>query len=120
MSELVRETCEVCQVGAPPVLPEEREELLAGLPGWSVVEEEGMPRLRRVFPFPTFARALDFTVAVGRMADEIDHHPALLTEWGRVTVTWWTHKIANLHRNDFRAAARTDALLESLAADGEA
>jgi 4a-hydroxytetrahydrobiopterin dehydratase len=33
-----------------------------------------------------------------------------LTEWGRVTVTWWTHKIGGLHRNDFIMAAQTDEL----------
>jgi 4a-hydroxytetrahydrobiopterin dehydratase len=27
-----------------------------------------------------------------------------------VTVTWWTHKIRGLHRNDFIMAAKTDAL----------
>src|SRR5215471_18688897 len=36
---------------------------------------------------------------------------SLLTEWGRVTVTWWTHKIRGLHRNDFVMAAKTDALV---------
>jgi len=38
------------------------------------------------------------------------HHPALLTEWGKVTVTWWTHKIGGLHHNDFVMAAKTDEL----------
>ncbi|HHQ4613834.1 4a-hydroxytetrahydrobiopterin dehydratase [Aeromonas veronii] len=28
-----------------------------------------------------------------------------------VTVSWWTHKIDGLHRNDFIMAARTDQLL---------
>jgi 4a-hydroxytetrahydrobiopterin dehydratase len=33
-----------------------------------------------------------------------------LTEWGKVTVTWWTHKIRGLHHNDFIMAAKTDGL----------
>ena len=33
-----------------------------------------------------------------------------LTQWGSVTVTWWTHKIGGLHRNDFVMAARTDKI----------
>jgi 4a-hydroxytetrahydrobiopterin dehydratase len=33
-----------------------------------------------------------------------------LTEWGSVTVTWWTHKIEGLHRNDFIMSAKTDEL----------
>ncbi|MFB2796733.1 4a-hydroxytetrahydrobiopterin dehydratase [Aeromonas veronii] len=39
--------------------------------------------------------------------------PAFLTEWGKVTVSWWMHKIGGLHRNDFIMAARTDQLLRS-------
>jgi 4a-hydroxytetrahydrobiopterin dehydratase len=48
---------------------------------------------------------------VGQIAEEEGHHPSILTEWGRVTVTWWTHKIKGLHRNDFIMAAKTDRLL---------
>jgi 4a-hydroxytetrahydrobiopterin dehydratase len=35
------------------------------------------------------AQALEFTKKVGELAEEEGHHPALLTEWGRTTVTWW-------------------------------
>ena len=59
-----------------------------------------------------FAQALEFTKKVGELAEEDAHHPALLTEWGRTTVTWWTHKIKGLHRNDFIMAAKTDKLLQ--------
>ena len=48
---------------------------------------------------------------VGALAESEGHHPALLTEWGRTTVTWWTHKIRGLHRNDFIMAAKTDSLV---------
>ena len=64
------------------------------------------------FKFKNFVQALEFTNQVGRLAEEECHHPALLTEWGRVTVTWWTHKIKGLHRNDFVMAAKTDELYE--------
>ena len=62
--------------------------------------------LERLFHFPSFADALAFTNRVGGIAEDEGHHPALLTEWGQVTVTWWTHKIRGLHRNDFIMAAR--------------
>ena len=47
---------------------------------------------------------------IAELAEKEGHHPALLTEWGRTTVTWWTHKIKGLHRNDFVMAAKTDEL----------
>jgi 4a-hydroxytetrahydrobiopterin dehydratase len=80
------------------------------VPQWSIVERDGIRRLERIFGFKDFREALSWTVRVGELAEAEDHHPAILTEWGRVTVTWWTHKIRGLHRNDFIMAAKTDAL----------
>jgi 4a-hydroxytetrahydrobiopterin dehydratase len=80
------------------------------LPHWSLIEVHGVDHLQRVYTFANFVQALEFTEKVGLMAEEQGHHPALLTEWGKVTVSWWTHKIAGLHRNDFICAARTDRL----------
>ena len=67
--------------------------------------------MERTFKFKDFAEALSFTNKIGRIAEEEAHHPLILTEWGKVTVTWWTHKIKGLHHNDFIMAAKTDLLL---------
>jgi len=85
-------------------------EFLPQVPDWQIVEREGVQRLERVFKFKNFSQALAFTNRVGELAEAEGHHPALLTEWGKVTVTWWTHKIRGLHRNDFIMAAKTDKL----------
>lgn len=110
MTAFTSMSCTACRAGAPPATAEERAAFLADHPAWSVVEAEGIPQLQRVFRFPDFRSALAFTVRVGALAERENHHPALLTEWGRVTVRWWTHKIRGLHRNDLILAARTDAL----------
>lgn len=110
MQPLSEQGCEACRAGAPTVTDEERAEYAPQVPDWQVVEREGIERLERVFPFPDFVTALAFTNRVGELAEAEGHHPALLTEWGRVTVTWWTHKIGGLHRNDFVMAAKTDRL----------
>ncbi|HET6846571.1 MAG TPA: 4a-hydroxytetrahydrobiopterin dehydratase [Anaerolineales bacterium] len=83
-------------------------DLLPGLPEWQVIEIDSVKRLERVFRFPDFATAMAFTDAVGQIAEAEDHHPRLVTEWGRVTVHWWTHKIRGLHQNDFIMASKTD------------
>jgi 4a-hydroxytetrahydrobiopterin dehydratase len=114
MGELEHMKCEACRRGAPQVTAEEGRTLHAQIPDWALVEREGVQRLEREFAFPDFAIALAFTNAVGSLAEEEGHHPALLTEWGRVTVTWWTHKIRGLHQNDFIMAAKTDQLSGSL------
>jgi 4a-hydroxytetrahydrobiopterin dehydratase len=110
MSTLSAERCVACRRDSPRVTEPEVAELSREIPDWLLVERDGIPRLERVFHVPTFADALAFTNRVGALAEAEGHHPALLTEWGRVTVTWWTHKIRGLHRNDFIMAARTDAL----------
>ncbi len=107
---LAAEHCEACRKGAPMVSPEEQEALLREIPDWAVVEVDGVPRLTRTYRFKNFAGALAFTQRVGEAAEAEGHHPALLTEWGKTTVTWWTHKIGGLHRNDFVMAAKSDAL----------
>ncbi len=108
---LVGERCVACRGGEPPLTPEELARLLPLVPEWTLVERDGIPRLERVIRFKNFAQALAFTQRVGELAEAEEHHPAILTEWGRVTVTWWTHKIRGLHRNDVIMAAKTDDLL---------
>jgi 4a-hydroxytetrahydrobiopterin dehydratase len=110
MSRLASEKCVACRRDAPQVTLAEIEELRPQVPDWELVERDGIPRLERVLRFANFAEALAFTNRVGVLAEAQGHHPALLTEWGRVTVTWWTHKIRGLHRNDFIMAAKTDVL----------
>jgi 4a-hydroxytetrahydrobiopterin dehydratase len=100
--------CVACRAGAPTVTDEEIAELHPQIADWELVERAGIKRLERVFTFDDFAQALEFTTRVGELAEAEGHHPALLTEWGRTTVTWWTHKIRGLHRNDFVMAAKTD------------
>ncbi len=85
-------------------------ELKVQIPEWAVIEIDGIKRLERKFKFKNFIEALEFTNRVGTLAEAEDHHPALLTEWGSVTVTWWTHSVGGLHRNDFIMAARTDEI----------
>jgi 4a-hydroxytetrahydrobiopterin dehydratase len=112
VSSLARERCAACRRDSPRVTEAEIAKLKPQIPEWELVEREGVQRLERVFRLASFAEALTFTNRVGALAEEEGHHPALLTEWGRVTVTWWTHKIHALHRNDFIMAAKTDSLLK--------
>jgi 4a-hydroxytetrahydrobiopterin dehydratase len=111
MERLKEMKCVACQRGAPKVTDDEMRELLPQVPEWRVEVKDDIPRLVRTFTFPDFAQALDYTNRVGAIAEQEEHHPAILTEWGKVTVSWWTHKIRGLHRNDFIMAAKTDELL---------
>ena len=111
---LIEQGCVACRKDAPRVADEEAADLKPQIPDWTMEEHNGVPRLVRTFRAPNFRDALAFSQRVGDLAEEEGHHPALLTEWGTVTVSWWTHKIRGLHRNDFIMAAKTDALAREL------
>lgn len=106
--QLSEETCEACRADAPLISDAELKELMPGIPDWQVQVVDGVMQLQRVYGFRNFVDALAFSNRVGEIAEAVDHHPAILTEWGRVTVSWWSHKIKGLHRNDLIMAARTD------------
>ena len=110
MVDLNGEKCVACRRDSPPVTQEEMDILHPLVSDWSLITENGIKKLDRDFSFPDFQQALDFTVRVGALAEDEGHHPRLVTEWGRVKITWWTHKIRDLHRNDFVMAAKSDTL----------
>ncbi len=114
MTQLKQQKCEACSQNSPPVSKAEIEQLKPQIPDWKIIEHHGELRLERVYQFPDFKTALEFTNRVGDEAEQEGHHPALLTEWGKVTVTWWTHAISGLHKNDFIMAAKTDALKNAM------
>jgi 4a-hydroxytetrahydrobiopterin dehydratase len=110
MSELTRERCVACRRDSPLVTDAEVQHLKPQIPEWTLLDDGGVNKLERVFRFRNFADALRLTNQVGALAEQEGHHPAILTEWGRVTVRLWTHKIHGLHRNDFIMAAKVDSL----------
>ncbi|HEY5701842.1 MAG TPA: 4a-hydroxytetrahydrobiopterin dehydratase [Gammaproteobacteria bacterium] len=111
MTELKDRTCEACRAGAPRVTPEETREFKPQIPDWDIIEVDGVQRLVRTYKFSNFREALAFTGKVGEIAEAQGHHPTIVTEWGKVTVTWWSRKIKGLHESDFIMAARTDQLV---------
>src|SRR5205814_4516485 len=110
MEELTEQKCAACRVGAPSVTPDEITQLHSKIPDWQIITEDGIPKLDRTFKFKNFKDAIAFADAVGVAAEEEGHHPRIITEWGKVAVTWWTHKIRNLHKNDFIMVAKTDVI----------
>jgi len=108
MTSLTSERCAACHKDAPSVPETGQQALLQEIPDWQRIDVDGVQRLQRVFRMKGWRPAVDFTTRVAAIADAEDHHPAILTEWGKVTVTWWTHAIRGLHRNDFIMAAKTD------------
>ena len=108
MFDLSKQNCEACRADAPKISDDDLKMLMPNIPDWSVIVVDGVMQLSREYEFKNFEQAMAFSNRVGEIAEAEDHHPAILTEWGNVTVTWWSHKIKGLHRNDLIMAARTD------------
>jgi 4a-hydroxytetrahydrobiopterin dehydratase len=89
---------------------EELQKQLQYIPDWKVVDESGTRKLVKLFTFKDFKEAIGFSVKVGELAEAEGHHPAILTEWGKVTISWWTHAVGGIHLNDVIMASKTDHL----------
>jgi 4a-hydroxytetrahydrobiopterin dehydratase len=111
MTELTTMKCEACKADAPKVSDAELPQLMRQIPDWTPVSRDGVLQLERLYKFKNFKQAWAFHNKVAQLAEDEGHHPALLLEWGKLTVTWWSHSIKGLHKNDFICAAKSDALL---------
>tara|TARA_B100000945_G_scaffold288692_1_gene261219 strand:- start:3272 stop:3601 length:330 start_codon:yes stop_codon:yes gene_type:complete len=106
MSDLAQKTCIPCKGGIPPLKGVKLEGLMEKLKNdWKLIKEH---HLEKEYSFKNFKDALDFTIKVGELAENQDHHPEIFLTWGKVKVTIWTHKIDGLTESDFIFAAKTD------------
>lgn len=108
--DLVTQRCEKLSLGAPVVTEEQALNLQLAIPSWQREFHEGVEKLRREFYFVEFKDAFNFTYKIATLSEREDHHPTISTEWGKVTVYWWSHKVNGLHVNDFIMAAKTDMI----------
>lgn len=110
MTNLAAVKCIPCRGGEPSLTESEIADLMPHIPQWQTVTQDTILRLQRVFKFKNYSQVVEFTNKIAAIAEEEDHHPLIVLEWGRVTVQWWTHVVKGLHRNDFIMAAKTDEL----------
>jgi|TARA_Y100000994_G_scaffold240107_1_gene234470 4a-hydroxytetrahydrobiopterin dehydratase len=102
--------CEACTIDAPLVSDSEAKVLLLELDGWVIENDSGINQLIKTYKFSNYAESLDFSNKVADLAESEDHHPKIVLEYGSVEVSWWSHKIKGLHKNDFICAAKTDLI----------
>ena len=110
-NDLTKNRCEACRIDAPVLNDKEIEQLLPQIPSWIVSEQDGIKKLICSYAFLNYKDSVKFTNEVANLAEQEDHHPEIMLEWGKVTVVWWSHKIMGLHKNDFICAAKTDSIL---------
>ena len=90
----------------PKLAQREVDERLNGLRGWT---REG-DAIRTQFTFANFPEAIAFVNRLAPEAEAADHHPDILINYKRVTLTYSTHSEGGLTVKDFAGAATADRL----------
>ena len=76
------------------------------LTGWSLQGDE----IRKQYTFRNFPEAIAFVNRLAPEAEAADHHPDILINYKRVTLTYSTHSEGGLTDKDFAGAALADRL----------
>jgi 4a-hydroxytetrahydrobiopterin dehydratase len=81
---------------------------LGEIPGWDV----GDKSLVRKLALPSFPDAIAFVVKLAFVAEAADHHPDVLINYRRVTLTLWTHTEGGITEKDFALAQQLNKLIQ--------
>lgn len=82
----------------------EAERLAAGLDSWTLEQRSLVKR----FAFSGFPQAVQFVARLVPEAEAADHHPDIVINYKRVTLTYTTHSEGGLTVKDFEGAAMAD------------
>ena len=107
MNTLANEKIELSKKGDSAISQDDAEALLTNIKDWAIVTE-GCDKLSKCYKLPDYLTAVELTRKIAAIAEQVNHHPVIVLEWGKVTVTWWTHVIGGLHKNDFIMAAKCE------------
>jgi 4a-hydroxytetrahydrobiopterin dehydratase len=77
---------------------------LSAVPGWT---QKGNA-IEKAYEFEDFAGAMAFANHVADLAERLDHHPDMLVQYGKVTLTLSSHDSGGLTERDFKLAAKID------------
>ena len=88
------------------ITSDEAGKRLQKLPGWELSGQA----IKRQFTFRDFTEAVSFVVRLGFAAEAADHHPDILINYKRVTLTYSTHDAGGLTDKDFAGAEEATRL----------
>lgn len=80
---------------------------LGSLKGWALDGDA----IKKQFTFRDFPEAVHFVDQLVPIAEAADHHPDVLINYKRVTLTYSTHSEGGLTEKDFAGAAAADRLV---------
>jgi 4a-hydroxytetrahydrobiopterin dehydratase len=103
--------CTDCERAAEILSSDARAIEMNNTPGWGYTPD--YTAITRVVQTTDFVSALELAQILGDAAEVAGHHPDLLVQWGKLTVTIATHSVGGLTNADFRLARMyTDILAQ--------
>tara|TARA_B110000305_G_C19299737_1_gene568533 strand:+ start:64 stop:408 length:345 start_codon:yes stop_codon:yes gene_type:complete len=111
MSDLLAKKCVPCEGGMLPFDIGEIHKYQKKIEGWSVKKDEKQVYfLEKNFVFKDFTESQNFTIKVGQISENENHHPDISFGWGYAKILITTHAIEGLSENDFILAAKIDQI----------
>jgi|TARA_B110000438_G_scaffold80230_1_gene80227 4a-hydroxytetrahydrobiopterin dehydratase len=81
----------------------------ADLPdGWRIEQHDEIDHLIKQYRFKNFVSAMHFSNEIAELAELYNHHPMIVTEWGKVSLHWWTHTAKGITELDLKLARLSD------------
>lgn len=108
MNDLAHENCYPVPAGSTPLTADETNKLIEQVPDWSVAHSGNA--IYRDYIFQNYYQTIAFVNAVAWIAQQQDHHPEMTVSYSHCIVSYSTHSVGGLTRNDFICAAIIDAL----------
>ena len=109
--DLSKKKCQPCEGGLDPMTYDEAKHLLSKLSNGWILSQDGK-KIYKDYKTKNYYEITSLINLVIWLSNKEDHHPEIILEWGKVTVSWWSHKIKGLHKNDFICASKTDNLFK--------
>ena len=106
MDDLTTRRCTPCEGGVDALKPEEVENLLKQLDGWTLADGA----IVKTYTFKNYYQTVAFVNATAWISHREDHHPDLTVGYSTCRVAYQTHAIKGLSQNDFICAAKLDQL----------
>ncbi|MCP4902832.1 MAG: 4a-hydroxytetrahydrobiopterin dehydratase [bacterium] len=101
--------CVAIPEGTQPLDDHAVGHLMNHIDGWDRTDCQ----ISKTFQFEDHFKTIAFVNALAWISHREDHHPELVVGYNTCGVTYSTHTVGGLSRNDFVCAAKVDALVEA-------
>ncbi|MGD8785255.1 MAG: 4a-hydroxytetrahydrobiopterin dehydratase [Thioalkalispiraceae bacterium] len=110
LENLHKESCISLGKDAAALDSESANQLASIVRGWEVSSDS--KSISRSYKFKNYYETISFVNAIAWIANQQDHHPDLYVTYNQCKVTYSTHSVGGLSRNDFICAARINQLFD--------